>query len=155
MRPGGEELYSTDKFDPKSVKTLDNGLERLGSEDTPFTLREPPGGPRPEIIQRAVAIHTDRPIKARRRDELTNDQLTLDIDRWEENKDRLDFPGVDTIQETVRQQRADAAAEIAQTLAGIGTINRGVQFEDSAVRGKYFRGDGPIEIGTSETDFPG
>jgi len=45
MTQGGDELYSTDKFEPKSVETLDGGFERLGSENTPFTLREPPDGP--------------------------------------------------------------------------------------------------------------
>jgi hypothetical protein len=155
MTPGGDELYSTDKFEPKSVETLDSGFERLGSKNTPFTLREPPGGPTPELKQRAVAIHNDRPVKMRRRDELRNEQLTLDIETWQENIDEFDFPGVDTIPEAVRQQRADAAAEIAQTLFGIGTINRGVHFEDPAVRGRYFRASGPIEVGTSEDDFPG
>ncbi len=155
MTPGRDELYSTDKFEPTSVETLDSGFERLGSENTPFTLREPPGGPTPELKQRAVAIHKDRQVKARRRDELRNEQLTLDIETWQENIDEFDFPVVDTIPEAVRQQRADAAAEIAQTLFGIGTINRGVQFEDPAVRGRYFRAGGPIEVGTSENDFPG
>jgi hypothetical protein len=94
-------------------------------------------------------------VEVRRRDELTNEELTLDIETWRNNITERDFPGIDTIPEAVRQQQADAAAEIAQTVFGIGPINRGVQFEDPAVRGRYFRAGGPIEIGTSADDFPG
>ncbi|MCU4800300.1 hypothetical protein OB920_07945 [Halobacteria archaeon HArc-gm2] len=69
--------------------------------------------------------------------------------------DEFDVPGVDTIPAALRQRRADAAAEIAQSLFDIGTIERGVEFADSSVHGRYFRGDGPVEVGTSADDFPG
>lgn len=41
-------------------------------------------------------FHDSRPERAQRVDEQSDAPLTADIDRWGENPDRLDFPGVDT-----------------------------------------------------------
>jgi len=155
MPSRSDQLYSTDKFEPKPIETLDSGFERVGARNTPFTIRDPPTGPVPEIKRQALELHNERPCESRRRDELRHEQITLDIDTWREDMSTFDFPGVDTIPEVVRLQRAGAAAEIAQELFGIGTVNRGIQFEDPAVRGRYFRGGGPIEVSASNSDFPG
>lgn len=154
MSSGDDRVYSTDKFEPAAIETIDGGFERLGDRNTPFTLREA-STDTIELKRRAAAIHSERPTKERRRDELRHEPITLDFEKWRENRDEFDIPGVDTIPAALRQRRADAAAEIAQSLFDIGTIQRGVEFADSSVRGRYFRGDGPVEIGASDGDFPG
>lgn len=150
-----DQLYSTDTFDDRPIETLDNGFERLGPHNSPFTLQAAPTGPLPEIQRRAESIYAERPLKQRRQEELRNEPITLDVEKWKNNIGEFDFPGVDTIPPALRQQRADAAAEIASSLYGIGPIQRGVDFADPDVRGRYWRGDGLIEIGTNEGDFPG
>lgn len=154
MSSGDDQVYSTDKFEPAAIEAIAGGFERLGDRNTPFTLREA-STDTAELKRRAVAIHRERPREERRRDELRHEPITLDFDTWRDNVDEFDIPGVDTIPPALRQRRADAAAEIAQSLFDVGAVKRGVGFADPAVRGRYFRGDGPIEVGTSDDDFPG
>jgi len=69
--------------------------------------------------------------------------------------DEYDFPGVDTLSQTIKQKRAEKAAEIAQSMFNISSIKRNVPFEDPKVRGRYWVSPPTIEIRTTETDFPG
>jgi hypothetical protein len=155
MSSGGESAYSTDAFDPRRIETLDSGFERLGSRNTPYTLRVPSGVDAPEVVRRASVLHDERPEMERRRDELRQEPITLDLETWRGNESEYDVPGVDTVPPELRRRRADAAVEAAQSTYGIGSVARDVSFDDPAVRGRYFRGDGPLEVGTSTDDFPG
>lgn len=64
-------------------------------------------GPRSEAIKE---IHESRSERAQDTDERQNAPVTTDEEKWIENKNRLDYPGVDTIPEERLAARAEAAA---------------------------------------------
>lgn len=148
-------VNTTDSFDDNLVQDLEDGFQRLGGTDTPFTLREHPDKPTPAKKERAEQLHRERPEAERRRDEMYHEPVTRDIDDWRNNMNSRDFPGVDTVHPTLQQQRATVAADIARSSFGVTGITRDVDFEDPAVRGRYFRGVREIEMNTSAEDFPG
>jgi hypothetical protein len=90
-------LATTDHFDEGLVEELRDGFERLGTVESPFTLRLPSENSTPEELQKARQLHADRPFDERRQDELRSDELTRDFELWRENMDAYDYPGVDTL----------------------------------------------------------
>ena len=148
-------LAASDHFEDGLVEELDDGFERLGVVESPFTLRIPPEATVPEKVQEARRLHADRPRDERRQDKLRSDPVTRDFDLWKDNMDEYDFPGVDTLSQTIQQKRVEAAADIAQSLFNLSSINRGVPFDDPKVRGRYWATPPTIELRTTETDFPG
>lgn len=141
--------YSPNRIEEQSQE-LDDGFERLGSEDTPFTLRKGY-----ENRRRAEETHEDRYEEERKQDEESNEPVTRSIPEWRENLEDLDFPFVDTIPAEERQNRAGNAAVCALNSGFVADIVRGVDFEDEDVRGKYWEGERLIEIRTDSKDFPG
>jgi hypothetical protein len=148
-------LSTSDHFKDGLIEELDDGFERLGTVESPFTLRIPPGNSPPQKVQEARQLHADRPHDERRQDELRSDPIARDLDLWRNNMNKYDFPGVDTLSITIQQKRAEAAADIAQSLFNLSTIERGVEFEDPSVRGRYWTNPPKIELQTSDTDFAG
>lgn len=148
-------LAASDHFKDGLVEELDDGFERLGAVESPFTLRIPPEAAAPVKLQEARRLHADRPREERRQDELRSDPVTRDFDLWKNNMDEYDFPGVDTLSRTILQKRAEAAAEIARSLFNLSSVKRGVSFDDPKVRGRYWAAPPTIELRTTETDFPG
>lgn len=132
------------------IQQLDDGFERLGDQDTPFTLRK--GG---ESLERAKQLHSDREPSERRRDEGSNEPVTRALSEWRTDMMGLDFPFVDTIPIAEQRKRANRVAKIALEEDFIDRLDRDVDFRDETVRGKHWRGVGLIEIGTNPEDFPG
>lgn len=94
-------LAASDHFKDGLVEELDDGFERLGAVESPFTLRIPPEATAPAKLQEAHRLHADRPRDERRQDELRSDPVTRDFDLWKNNMDAYDFPGVDTLSQTM------------------------------------------------------
>lgn len=132
------------------IQELNDGFERLGDQDTPFTLRG--GGSKRD---RAQAVHDDREDSARARDEESNEPVTRDIAQWQDDMVQFDFPFVDTIPVLEYRRRADQVAEVALDEDVIDRIDRDVEFADQTVRGKFWRGVKLIEVGADTADFPG
>lgn len=132
------------------IQELEDGFERLGGQDSPFTLRN--GG---ETLDRAQQLHNEREAAERERDEESNEPVTRTVSEWRENMTELDFPFVDMIPLEEQRNRAEQVAELAVAEGVVDRIDQGVEFRDDTVRGKYWRGVGLIELGTNPDDFPG
>lgn len=132
------------------IHELEDGFERLGDLDTPFTLRNCD-----DKRERAQQIHSKRENSVQERDEESNEPVTRTLQEWHEDMMGLDFPFVDTIPLTEQRRRAEHVAERAIAQGVIDHIDRDVAFRDESVRGKYWRGVQLIEIGTDPDDFPG
>lgn len=132
------------------IQQLDDGFERLGNKDTPFTLRK--GG---ESLEKAKQLHSEREVSERKRDEESNEPVTRMLSEWRADMMRLDFPLVDTILLDEQRNRANQVAELAVEEGLVDQIERNVEFRDETVRGKYWRGVQLIEIGADPEDFPG
>ncbi len=132
------------------IQQLDDGFDRLGDRDTPFTLRK--GG---KSLERAKQLHSEREATERKRDEESNEPVTRELSEWRGDMMGLDFPFVDIIPIAEQRKRANQTAEIALEEDFIDRIDREVNFRDETVRGKHWRGVGLIEIDTESEDFPG
>lgn len=132
------------------IQKLNDGFERLGDEDTPFTLRK--GG---ESLERAKQLHSEREASERKRYEESNEPVTRTLSEWRADMIGLDFPFVDTIPIDEQRNRANQIAELAVEEGFVDRIDRDVDFRDETVRGKHWRGVGLIEISTDSEDFPG
>jgi predicted flap endonuclease-1-like 5' DNA nuclease len=65
--------------------------------------------------------HAERSKKARIADRSFNAEITLDEDEWLSDPDKYDFPGVDTVPEQRRAERASAAAD----RVGVNVVDAG------------------------------
>lgn len=148
-------LAASDHYKNELIEDLGDGFEQLGSVESPYTIRVSSDSAPPEKLKQARALHADRPSEERHRDELRSDTITRDFDLWKDNMQQYDFPGVDTLSQTIQQHRAEAAAEIAKSIFNLSKIERDVEFKSPTVRGKYWSHPPKIELRTSETDFPG
>lgn len=148
------EIPTTDGFDGDQIVDLDDGFQRLGDVESPFTLRTHPDK-KTSKQKRARKIHEQRPRAKQLRDESRHEPITRDLEEWRKNMDTRDFPNVDTVPPELRRQRANAAEDIARSSFGLNSVEHGVGFSDPNIRGKYFRGIGEIETNTSDDDFPG
>jgi len=54
----------------------------------------------------ALEEMADRSPEARQTDRLFNAPVTLDVDKWQENPNRFDYPGVDTVPRSRKRERA-------------------------------------------------
>jgi hypothetical protein len=84
------------------VHELADGFERLGSQDTPFTLRKGE-----DKRQRAQQLHSERETSIRERDEESNEPITRTLQEWRADMMGRDFPFVDTIPLAEQRSRAD------------------------------------------------
>jgi len=132
------------------IQDLEDGFERLGDGDTPFTLRG--GG---ESLERAQELHDERTELDRKNDEESNEQLTRSLEDWRADMDEWDFPFVDTIPLDEQRSRAEQIADLAIQEGFVEKIERDVDFRDETVRGKHWSGPQLIEVGTDPDDFPG
>lgn len=147
-------IFTTDEFDSDQIVDLDDGFQRLGDVESPFTLRPHPDKKTP-TQERAQEIHEQRPEAEQRRDEARHEPITRDLEEWRNNKNTRDFPGVDTVPPELRQQRANAAEEVARSSFGLTSVERDVDFSNPNARGRYFREVSEIETNASDDDFPG
>ncbi|WP_152420312.1 hypothetical protein [Halococcus thailandensis] len=114
------------------VETLADGFERLGPDDTPFTLR---GGE--EKRDRAATIHHQRDTNERTDDEQSNEPVSRDVSEWKQNLRTLDFPFIDTIPCETYLDRAWQAAAAVQEHGLIEEVHCNVRFEDPNLHGKF------------------
>lgn len=132
------------------IHELPDGFERLGDQDTPFTLRG--GG---ATRDRAQELHIQRNEAVQIRDEDSNEPITRDLDQWQADMDRFDFPFVDTISFSDHRKRAIQVANVAIDYGFVARVDREVEFDTETIRGRFWRGIQLIEIGTNPDDFPG
>lgn len=65
--------------------------------------------------QEAIASHAERTEESRRADESFNAPIMLDEDTWQRNKNKYDYPGVDTIPRSRKLERArDEASRLKE-----------------------------------------
>lgn len=132
------------------METLADGFERLGPDDTPFTLRE---GEKKR--DRAATIHQQRDTDERMDDERSNEPISRDVSEWEQNLLALDFPFVDTISRETYLDRAWQAATAAQEHGLIEGVQCNVRFADPNLHGKFWPGIAEIELAPERDYFPG
>lgn len=70
-------------------------------------------------------IHSERSKKSRETDEAFNAPLTLDKEKWRENPDEYDYPGVDTIPRDEVNRRGEQAVEAGKQAEVIDRVNEG------------------------------
>lgn len=132
------------------VEELDDGFERLGSEETPFTLRR--GG---ELLERAEAVHERRDPDDRQEDERSNEEITRAVERWEADLWKFDFPFVDTIPSDELLDRAETAADEGRRLGFVSTVDVDAEIADSRVKGRFKPGSKIIDVDADEDGFLG
>jgi hypothetical protein len=101
-------------------------------------------GPRKRSISK---IHESRSERAQDVDEQQNAPITTDEEKWIENKNRYDYPGVDTIPESRKQARAEKAAQVAQER---GAVDRVEQKGSAKTLGGKFSPPGSDTYGRGE-----
>lgn len=145
-------MYFTERPNNREelIDTLDDGFERWGNEDTPYTLRAGE-----EKRREAEQIHQARASDQRQTDERSNEPLTRDLEKWEANLQQYDFPFIDAIQEEKQKERVHGALDIAKQQGLVEEIKWDIDFEKETIRGKFFSVRKKIEIGTNQADFPG
>lgn len=132
------------------LEELDDGFERLGPEDTPFTLRE---GAKPR--EQAERIHRKREPDDRREDELSNEEVTRDIGTWADELRRLDFPFVDTVPSEELTARAWTVATEGRNLGFVSTVEVDADIGASRVKGRFYPGSRRVEVDADEAGFLG
>lgn len=86
---------------------------------SPFTVKA--SGPRKRSLEK---IHQNRSERAQDVDEQQNAPITTDEEKWIENKNRYDYPGVDTIPESRMAARAESAAKVAQEQGALDKVEQ-------------------------------
>lgn len=132
------------------LEELDDGFERLGSEDTPFTLRE--GG---KLQKQAREVHSCRNSDDQQKDEQSNEEITRDLESWTDNLWEFDFPFVDTIPNEELLERAETVANEGQHLGFVSTVVVDAEIHEPRVKGRFKPGSKTIRIDTDDGDFLG
>lgn len=101
-------------FSNKTVEYKDESMT-----ESPFTV-ETSGLGRKSMEK----IHQSRTERAQTVDEKQNAPVTLDEEKWVENKNRYDYPGVDTIPAGRQQRRAEQAAKVAQDFGAVDRVEK-------------------------------
>ncbi|WP_147437738.1 MULTISPECIES: hypothetical protein [unclassified Halorubrum] len=143
-------MYTLDRDLEEHITELSDGFLRLGDRDTPFTLQ---GGGDKRI--EAAQFHQTRDADIQERDELRNEPVTRNLDKWKDNPRKYDFPHVDTIRHEKLKQRATEAEELVKTVDLISKVRTGVKFNTDGLYGQYLPGPEVIEIGQDTFDFLG
>lgn len=86
---------------------------------SPFTVDA--SGLGPAAVEK---IHENRPEREQTVDEKQNAPVTTDEEKWIENKNRYDYPGVDTIPAGRQQRRAERAAQIGQEIGAVDRVEQ-------------------------------
>lgn len=98
--------------------------------------------------QEAIAKHADRTEEARQSDESFNAPIMLDVDTWARNKDKYDYPGVDTIPRSRKLERTRDVAARAKEAGFLNSIQADTDATDDwRARGKFSFGN--IGVDTS------
>jgi len=80
-------------------------------------------------------IHQSRSERAQDVDEQQNAPITTDEEKWIENKNKYDYPGVDTVPETRQKARAENAARVAQETGAVDKVQ--FQGQGKNLKGKF------------------
>jgi len=98
---------------------------------SPFTVEVT--GPRRRTVEK---IHQSRSERAQDVDEQQNAPITTNEEKWLENPDRFDYPGVDTIPAARKKARAEKAASVAKKKAGLDEVQKKGR-ASSGLQGKF------------------
>lgn len=98
--------------------------------ESPFSVSVE--GPRKKSVDK---IHESRSERAQDVDEQQNAPITTDEEKWIENKNRYDYPGVDTVPESRQKARAENAARVAQETGAVDKVQ--YQGQGKNLKGKF------------------
>lgn len=139
-----------DDVSDSRITELDDGFSRLGDTDTPYTLVSGQ-----EKRDKAITIHNERSVSDQNTDERTNEPVTRDLEQWQNNLWKYDFPFVDTVPHSRQVERATLIADLAFDLGYLDEISDGVDFDDPHVRGRFWQHPPEIELRANPDDFLG
>lgn len=120
-----------EKADPEAIEQelraeYTNGIQRgiveFSDESetlSPFTTTVK--GPAKAAVEK---IHQNRSERAQDVDEQQNAPITTDEEKWIENKNRYDYPSVDTIPRNRIAARSEHAAQVAQSQGATNTVEQ-------------------------------
>lgn len=125
-----EELQEELRNRTSDVRTGVTRFKDKSKTESPFTVDVE--GPRRTSVAR---LHEERTPRAQTVDEQQNAPVTLDEEQWIEQKNRYDYPGVDTVPRERLGRRAETAAKWAKER---GRVDR-VEHKGSAknLQGKF------------------
>lgn len=86
--------------------------------DSPFTTRIT--GTQRQAVER---VHNNRSEAAQEADESFNAPTTTDARKWAEAPNKFDYPGVDTVSDSVQRDRAEDLTEFAQSSGIVEDVN--------------------------------
>lgn len=86
--------------------------------DSPFTTRIT--GTQRQAVER---VHNNRSEAAQEADESFNAPTTVDARKWAESPNEFDYPGVDTVSDSVQRDRAQDLTEFAQSSGIVEDVN--------------------------------
>jgi len=86
--------------------------------DSPFTTRIT--GTQRQAVER---VHNNRSEAAQEADESFNAPTTVDARKWAEAPNKFDYPGVDTVSDSVQRDRAQDLTEFAQSSGIVEDVN--------------------------------
>jgi len=124
VREAAQEYAATRKVEQTPVQEIEESILGTGISEfsggnfdysdssmttSPFTVEA--SGIGPAAVEK---IHESRSERAQDVDEQQNAPVTTDEEKWLENKNRYDYPGVDTIPKTRQRKRAEKAAQVAE-----------------------------------------
>jgi hypothetical protein len=122
----------------------DTALPGTDEEDAFSPFRVEVKGPGKRSVNK---IHQSRSERAQDVDEQQNAPITRDEEKWIKNKNRLDYPGVDTVPKDRQRKRAEKAADVAQST---GALDRVEQKGSAKTLGGKFSPPGSDTYGRGE-----
>lgn len=103
------DLAAVDGIGPKKAAHLRRQVLQSGNRNRKRGFGD-------DDIAKATDYHAERSEVSRRTDEAYNAEIALSYDKWRENPDHYDMPGVDTIPRDRRLERTkDVAGELARS----------------------------------------
>lgn len=123
IKGSGPSEFTEGEVQSKKIDGMEN--------PSPFTIEVT--GPRRRTVE---SVHQSRSERAQDVDEQQNAPVTTDEEKWLQNPDRFDFPGVDTIPAPVKKARAEKAASVAQEKAGLDKVQKKGR-ASSGLQGKF------------------
>jgi len=117
-----EEILSEESEGTTTRGSLTEGVREFRDDErieSPFRVSVV--GPRKRSVEK---VHENRSERAQDVDEQQNAPITTDEEKWLQNPNRYDYPGVDTIPETRQKRRAERAAQVAQERGAVDRVEQ-------------------------------
>lgn len=135
------------RLTPRQLTAVDGvGQKRADSLAETFQFGSQTRFERPEADPQDVReAHQDRSQEARTADRSFNAKITLDENKWLNNPEEYDFPGVDTIPEQRRAERARTAAQRSDNIDRVSAKSLAER-----VQGRFSGGEVSVDAGAAD-----